>query len=86
MKHQLQYPQWQRPLEDAILEFDPPLLRAKLQNAERVVSARLRELDGDLQTCSRDEQEALADALTLIRIMEKDRIRLPIEVRYVDDP
>jgi hypothetical protein len=69
MNHQLQYPRWQVPLEDAILEFDPPLLRAKLQKAEKAVSERRRELDSDREACNRDEQEALADALTLIRIL-----------------
>ena len=74
MNHQLQYPRWQVPLEDAILEFDPPLLRAKLQKAEKAVSERIQELDADLQDRGLDEQQALADALTLIRIMNKGRV------------
>ena len=76
MNHQLQYPRWQVPLEDAILEFDPPLLRAKLQKAEKAVSERRRELDSDMEACNLDEQQALADALMLIRIMEKDRMAI----------
>ena len=72
MRHELEYPLWQGPLEDAILEFDPPLLHVKLQKAERAVYERMRELDDDLQNRGLDEQQALADALTLIRIMAKD--------------
>ena len=74
MSHELQYPLWQGPLEDAILEFDPPLLQVKLQKAERAVSERIQELDADLQNRRLDEQQALADALTLIRIMNKGRV------------
>jgi hypothetical protein len=74
MSHELQYPLWQGPLEDAILEFDPPLLHLKLQKAEKAVSERIQELDADLQDRGLDEQQALADALTLIRIMNKGRV------------
>jgi len=74
MNHELEYPRWQGPLEDAIHEFDPPVLYTKLQKAQKAVSERLQELDSDMDIGSRNEQQALADALTLIRVMHEERM------------
>ena len=74
MDPEMKYPRWQRPLEAAILEFDPPLLRAKLANAENIISERFQELAADMETARRHELRALVEGLTIVRILEKDRM------------
>jgi hypothetical protein len=74
MDPEMKYPRWQRPLEAAILEFDPPRLRAKLANAENIISERFQELAADMETAGRHELLALVEGLTIVRILEKDRM------------
>lgn len=74
MEPEMKYPRWQRPLEAAILEFDPPQLRVKLASAENMISERFHELASDMETSRRHELLALVEALTIVRILEKDRM------------
>lgn len=69
MDRALRYPQWQRLLDAAILEFDPVQLCVKLQEVEVAISTRLRELTRD----DPDEHQALAKALVTIQVLEKNR-------------
>ena len=57
--------------------FDPPKLREKLDCAEQLISERLKELASDVELPSRQELVALAKALTIVRILEKNRMLLP---------
>jgi hypothetical protein len=68
---ELRYPQWQRLLDAAILEFDPQHFCVKLQEVEAAISTRLQELASEGE--SQDERRALAKALFTIRILEKNR-------------
>jgi len=73
-ENELKFPEWQEPLRDAILERDPQQLADKTQKIEALIRARLQQLrmaiSGDSE--SRTEEQALMDALNVIRIVLKD--------------
>ena|SRR5215467_13120435 len=64
MNMELKYPQWQMPFENALL--DP----TKLLEIETVIRKRLHLLTGSGRL---DEQQALTDALSTIRVLKRDR-------------
>ena len=64
MNTELKYPQWQMPFENALL--DP----TKLLDIETVIRKRLHRLTGSGRL---DEQQALTDALSTIRVLKRDR-------------
>jgi hypothetical protein len=68
---ELKFPQWQGPLQELILEFDPQKMPEKIQSAEILVLERLQQLHHGND--SRVEKIALHDALSIIRIMKRDR-------------
>jgi hypothetical protein len=61
----LKYP-WQQFLLEAFMEFDPDRLPVKIDEARRVISARLCGLRPD----DVDEQIALRDAMRSLHILE----------------
>lgn len=61
----LQYPEWQGPLLQAVLEAKSDTLAEKVEIAERAISNRLRELEG--APGSKDERLALYKALPTLR-------------------
>jgi hypothetical protein len=71
----LKFPQWQAPLQDLILEFDPVELTEKIAVVEALLFARLRQLNHAAE--NRDEKIALQDALSVVRIMKRDRLDPP---------
>ena len=71
MDPEFRYPQWQRLLEAAILEFDPVQLCVRLQEVEVAVSTRLQELTS--QKGSQDEHQALTKAILIMQMLEKNR-------------
>lgn len=72
---ELKFPQWQAPLQDLILEFDPVKLEEKIRTVETLLFDRLQQLDHG--NGGRDEKTALQDALSIIRIMQRDRLDSP---------
>jgi hypothetical protein len=60
----LKYP-WQQVLLEAFMEFNSKQLQAKINAAQRVISARLR----DVSPADLDEWIALQDALRSLRIL-----------------
>jgi len=68
--HDLKYPEWQRPIQAALLEFDPQKLQERIALAEAAISARLDRLsevsDGEA------ERMAIEDGLRLLSFL-KDR-------------
>lgn len=68
MNEELKYPEWQRPFQQLILEFDRTKLPEKLQKVETLIFERLQQLrrgnDGHIET------QALNDALVLLRIIK----------------
>jgi len=71
----LKYPQWQAPLQEAILEFDREKLAGKLQNAEALILERLKELHEGSD--GRSEREAINDALATLRVLKQEKLDYP---------
>jgi len=72
---QLKFPQWQEPLRLAILENDPVLLAEKTQKIERMLRERLQQLratDAEGGSDQRAEEQALIDALNVIRVLRNN--------------
>ena len=72
---QLKFPQWQEPLRLAILEHDPVLAAEKTEHIERVLRERLGQLratDAGGDASQLAEEQALVDALNVIRILRNN--------------
>ena len=69
---ELQFPAWQGPLQDVILEFDRERMRKKIQDVEALIFERLRQLS--VSSDGRVEHDALNDALSVLRILKRDRL------------
>jgi hypothetical protein len=65
---ELRFPQWQRPLQELILERDQSRLTRKIDDVERLISLRFLRLQKE-KDCL-DERQALSDALSLLRILK----------------
>ena len=74
-ERELKYPSWQRPLQEAILEFDRETLAEKIQEVETLMFERLEELSSDPD--HRDERQALADATSILRELKKTKLSYP---------
>lgn len=68
----LKYPEWQTPLQELILEFDPEKLPERIQKVEILIFERLQQLHGESD--GRAEHEALNDALTIVRGIKRDKL------------
>jgi hypothetical protein len=68
---ELKYPEWQTPLQEVMLEFDRERLQEKIQKVEALICERLQQLShrGD----GRREQQAINDALTILRIIKREK-------------
>jgi hypothetical protein len=66
-QEELQFPEWQKPLQDLILEFDRERLLEKVKKVEAMIIERDRQLSqaGD----SHAERMALSDAMAIIRVL-----------------
>ena len=71
----LKFPEWQTPLQEVILEFDREKLPEKIQKVETLIFERLRQLN--TQNDGRVELEALNDALSILRIIKRDKLNFP---------
>jgi hypothetical protein len=65
----LKYPQWQQPFQDAVLSFQNGRYLKKLDEAEATMVKRLRLLI--LANSEPDEQRALVDSLSALKILKK---------------
>ena len=69
----LRYPEWQRPIQAAMLEFDPQQLHIRIATAEAAISTRLAVLsetsDGDA------ERLAIQDGVRLLRFLKERPLR-----------
>lgn len=72
----LKYPQWQCRLQEAILEFRPQELSAKVQRAEAAIFDRCQALSSDSDD-HHEEREALSDALSTLRALKRDGLAFP---------
>jgi len=72
---ELKYPGWQLPLQDLILEVDHAKLREKMQRMEAMIFERLQQLpDGN---DSLAESEALNNALSVLRVLQREKLNFP---------
>jgi hypothetical protein len=71
----LQFPEWQGPVQDAILEFDRERMLKKIQDVEALIFERLRQLS--VSSDGRAEHDALNDALSVLRILKRERLGHP---------
>lgn len=71
----LPYPEWQRPLQEAILEFDRDKLAEKALNAEDLILERLQQLQQS--NLGHEEQRAINDGLSVLRTIKRNRLDHP---------
>ena len=71
----LPYPEWQRALQEAMLEFDGNKLTERVLNAEALIVERLRQLQESKD--GRNEREAIDDGLFILRTLKREKLRYP---------
>ena len=57
----LKYPEWQKALQEALLEFDPHHLKNRIRAAESAIADRQRQLSGGVT--DEAERQAIQDGL-----------------------
>jgi hypothetical protein len=72
---ELEFPGWQVPLQELILEFDRKQLPKRMQEVETLILERLQQLRQ--QSDGHRECEALNDALSTLRVIKRDRLGFP---------
>ena len=72
------YPAWQPEYKAALLELDPKKLRERVQAAEEAIFNRLQELAQNSNSQeNKAERQAIEDALTNIRVLQRDKLGFP---------
>ena len=69
---ELKYPKWERQFQEVVLELNGEKLVAKIQTLETAIFVRLQELKSDSD--HHTERQAIADALSTIRVLKKDKL------------
>ena len=64
---------WQRQYEAAILETDASRVPELIRAAQSAINKRIEELRTDHQSTP-EEQQAIADALSCLRILQQERV------------
>ena len=72
---ELKYPKWQAPLQDLILELDREKLREKIQHVETLIFERIQQLGEGSD--GRSELQAINDAMSVLRIIKRDKLDYP---------
>ena len=72
---ELPYPEWQVPLKEVILESDREKLAEKALKSETQILERLRQLQ--LSNNGHREREAIANGLSILRMIRRDRLDYP---------
>jgi len=63
----MKYPEWQQPLLEVLVEFDPVKLPEKIARAEAAIKARLLQLARMIG--HQEELQAIEDGLSSLRIL-----------------
>ena len=71
----LEYPSWQKHLQEALLEFQPEELQRKMEVAETAIFHRFQELAG--RGNHNEEHLALNDALRTLRSLQVEKLHFP---------
>ncbi len=69
----IQYPLWQGPLLKALIETDREVAQMRLAEAKAAIHERLETISQDA-TC-KTEQQAIQDALTILRVLENEHLK-----------
>jgi hypothetical protein len=77
---------WQHPYQDALLELNPPELRAKIGRAVSELEKRRQELMFARDKESLVERQAIIDALNGLGAIERFELRMPFEPGCVSQP
>ena len=72
---ELKFPEWQLPLQEVILEFDPEKLNEKAKNIETLIAERFQLLQRE--GGGREEQQALCDGLSILRSIKREKLGFP---------
>jgi len=70
------FPSWQKPYQEALIEFDPEILRKKIEATENAIFLRFQELAG-MNGQSHGERVALNEALRALRALQVERLHYP---------
>ncbi len=65
----LKYPEWQKPLLDALLQLDTEELKIRVAVAETAIHNRMQTISRDVEHCA--ERQAIEDALATLRILKR---------------
>jgi hypothetical protein len=71
----LQFPTWQKPYREALLEPDPKKLQPKMEAAENAIFLRMQELAG--RSDIHAERRAIQEALSALRSLQIERLNYP---------
>ncbi len=72
---ELKYPEWQKPLQEALLESDKTKLKARVESTEAIIFDRLQALSQSAN--HRAERDAVEHALALLRMIKRDSLQFP---------
>ena len=64
----LAYPEWQKPVQEALIELDHEKLQARMAAAKTAISNRLETIAQ--QEGHQAEKQAIQDALVILRMLE----------------
>ena len=71
----LEYPEWQRPYLEALLDIHKVDFQERLAGVETIILRRLAAIAGDGQHFA--EWQAIQDALNSLRVLRKDDAKVP---------
>lgn len=66
----LPYPEWQKPVQEALIELDENKFERRIAAAETAIFNRLRAIAGSSNHGA--ERQAIEDALALLRALKRD--------------
>ena len=68
----LAYPNWQKPVQEALVELDKDKLKERIAAAERAIAQRLEAIERS--PADRAEREAMQHALSSLRVVKKESV------------
>jgi len=71
----LQYPNWQKPVQEALIELDKNKLKERIAAAETAISQQLELIARNPDR--RAEREAMLHALANLRVVKKETLNFP---------
>ena len=72
----LQYPEWQKALQEALLEFDKDKLKVRIAKAEAAILKR-QQIISQSTTLADGEQQALRDGLASLSLLKRQALGSP---------